>query len=292
METENITFPFDWQEILQEIESRKGIIFMLGATDSGKTTLAKYIISQKLKHIQEIVFIDSDIGQSTLGPPATISMVVVRKTSPPPDKLLPLSMRFIGSVSPSGHLLETVAAVKDLLEKALSWGIGEIIIDTTGMVCGEEGVALKINKIQLIKPNVIVAIQKEKELEDILRLLKFREGFHLYCLRPPPGINTRTTEERRNYRAKKFENYFQGAELKKIYLKNVEFYRFYPFRMKNLILGLLDENLETLSLAIGLRQNTDYLEVITPLIDVKRVRIIHGGSFGIDLNTWREIPVP
>ncbi|HIE43954.1 MAG TPA: hypothetical protein EYP78_04060 [Candidatus Omnitrophica bacterium] len=286
---ESIIFPEEWEDVIEDVVLRKGVFFILGSTDSGKTTLARNIIGRKLEKVEEVAFVDSDVGQSTLGPPATVSMAILRNKFKPLDRLLPLSMRFIGSISPSGHLLETVTAVKALVEKAKGLGVENIIVDTTGMVCGEEATALKTNKINLIQPDVIIAIEKEKELEGILRILEIQRSFKIVHLASPSWINGRSKEERRRQRAMKFRDYFQGSTLESIPLRSVALYRVSPLRFENLILGLIDGNFETLGLGVGVRWKGASLEIITPLKILDNVKIIQGGSFKIDVESGEEI---
>jgi polynucleotide 5'-hydroxyl-kinase GRC3/NOL9 len=64
-----IIAPNEWYAILDTLEKEKGISILLGATDTGKSTLAKFLIFNLCKRGLKVALIDADIGQSFLGPP-------------------------------------------------------------------------------------------------------------------------------------------------------------------------------------------------------------------------------
>ncbi|GAG69828.1 unnamed protein product, partial [marine sediment metagenome] len=66
------------QELLEILSNKKGIIFLLGQTDTGKTTFAKELIKRYLEKNKKVAFIDSDVGQSTIGPPTTIGLKLIK----------------------------------------------------------------------------------------------------------------------------------------------------------------------------------------------------------------------
>ncbi|MBC8389298.1 MAG: hypothetical protein ISS13_00700 [Actinobacteria bacterium] len=59
------------QELLEVLSNKQGIIFFLGQTDTGKTTFAKELINKNVDKNKKVAFLDSAVGQSTVGPPAT-----------------------------------------------------------------------------------------------------------------------------------------------------------------------------------------------------------------------------
>ncbi len=67
-----ITAPKEWYTLLDILGKEKGIAIILGATDTGKSTLAKFLISHLCQRGLKVALVDADIGQSFLGPPATI----------------------------------------------------------------------------------------------------------------------------------------------------------------------------------------------------------------------------
>jgi len=285
----SIHIPPEWEKSLQEITQKKGVTVLLGPTDSGKTTLAKYLVEKEVEKGEEVAFIDGDIGQSTLGPPTTISLATFKSYPLSWDQATPLSMRFIGSTSPSGHLLETVSGIKAMLDKAISLGLNKVIVDTTGMIAGEEALALKVNKVNLLSPTYILALQQEEELEGILQVLEIQKRFLIHRLKPSPQVGKKNQPERKRFRVRKFQEYFQGANSREFNNKEIALYRLSPLKFKNQLLGLLNRNFETLSLGIGREWTRNSLKIITPLANLEEVKIIQGSSLKIDPESGEEI---
>lgn len=65
-----------WDRLLRVLRMQQGTVLLLGATDSGKTTLARYIVESLVLRQLRTALIDADIGQSGIGLPGTISMKV------------------------------------------------------------------------------------------------------------------------------------------------------------------------------------------------------------------------
>ena len=66
----------DWEVLLHKLLQNKGTALIIGATDSGKSTLAKYLVQKLVSQNINVCLIDSDVGQSSLGLPGTICMKV------------------------------------------------------------------------------------------------------------------------------------------------------------------------------------------------------------------------
>lgn len=281
--------PPDWKKPLGEIVRIKGTIVLIGPTDSGKTTLAKYLIQKELQKGRKVAFIDGDVGQSTLGPPSTISLVFLRHLPASWEEILPGAMRFIGSTSPSGYLQEILSAVKAMLDKARSLEPDNVIVDTTGMIAGEEALVLKTHKINLLQPACILALEQEDELEHILAVLEAQQNFPIYRLKPSSHIRKKTPAERSRFRAHKFRVYFQGAVPRNISTKDIALKNLSPSMFKYQLVGLLDDNLEVLNLGIGYQWNEDSLEVITSLSVVGEIRTIKGSPLHLDPQSGEEM---
>jgi len=68
----------EWEGLLRGLLTLKGTAIILGATDSGKSTLARYLIQGLITENVKVSLVDSDVGQSSLGLPGTISMKAFR----------------------------------------------------------------------------------------------------------------------------------------------------------------------------------------------------------------------
>jgi polynucleotide 5'-hydroxyl-kinase GRC3/NOL9 len=100
----------------------KGTLLVIGGVDTGKTTFARYLFRELKARNGRVAFLDGDPGQSTLGPPTTLTMAYdldessIEGTSGMPTRY------FIGSISPSGHMLQTLVGSMRLVQAAYQTG--------------------------------------------------------------------------------------------------------------------------------------------------------------------------
>jgi polynucleotide 5'-hydroxyl-kinase GRC3/NOL9 len=107
----------EWHALLDVLEEEKGIAIILGATDTGKSTLAKFLIFNLCKCGLKVALVDADIGQSFLGPPTTIGFSVF-KSDPNWELLLsPPEIFFVGSTTPEGHFPIHLKGIKRMVDK-------------------------------------------------------------------------------------------------------------------------------------------------------------------------------
>jgi polynucleotide 5'-hydroxyl-kinase GRC3/NOL9 len=290
-----ILAPQEWFDILDSLEKEKGIAILLGATDTGKSTLAKFLISHLCQKGLRVALVDADIGQSFLGPPTTIGLSVFKSH---PDWEIILStpeIFFVGSTTPEGHFQLHLKGIKRMVDRAITYGAGVILVDTTGFVLGEAGKELKKRKIDLLSPRFILALQKSDEIEHILEL--YKENLHYKILRLPLSkqVRTRSMEERRTYRTNKFRDYFKYSEIQELAIEEVRIEGEvldpsgfpipldWSLRINGLLIGLKDSNDETLALGIirNYFEEKKVIRVLTPLRETQRVKTIQLSSLKI-----------
>lgn len=218
--------PKEWNSLFKELE-RGRIIFVIGASDAGKTTFIKFLINEFIKAHKKVAFIDSDIGQSSIGIPTTISSAVLSSAE---DLKSPKthSLYFVGSTSPPGNLLQVAVGIKRTVDIAFKAKPDLLTIDTTGFIGSGAGYELKYQKMSLVQPTHIVAIQKAKELEPLLNLISNSfENIKTLRLKPPSGVKPRSLDERQANRERKFGDYFSNANKLQIKLSQVALRRGY-----------------------------------------------------------------
>jgi len=289
----SITPLAEWDRLIEEIRSQKGLVFILGATHSGKTSLAKYLTYALSQRGERVALLDGDIGQSIFGPPTTLNLALLSPTSDQTgiDRAMaawfPHHRYFVGSNTPAGHFLPLVIGLKKLADKASQWG-GITILDTTGFVTGGAAIELKRRKIELLQPRHIIAIQRSDELEDILAGLPELPILSIHRLPIHPRTRIKTPEERQAYRQRKYAQYFQELTEYQLALDRVRLWSTYrPVKDKlaglpnttGLLLGLNDQ--ENLTIAVGILRDIDpqggRITFIAPPLDPQRIRIIHFG---------------
>lgn len=170
----------------------------MGATDTGKTTLCRYLLSRTSAHVRTGC-VDCDTGQSWIGPPTTEGMTI----HPGPSKPV---LRFVGSTSPRGHLVQTLTGAKRLAEWALEDGARITLIDSPGLVHGRVGIEFQIQMIDLLRPERIIALQRGRELEGVLTNLARHPTIQTHrfpvspAVAPPDGSRTAALPRRAVHR--------------------------------------------------------------------------------------------
>jgi polynucleotide 5'-hydroxyl-kinase GRC3/NOL9 len=274
----------DWLPIIRQLRERRGITLVLGSTDSGKSSFARYLISALLSENIPLSLVDADIGQSSLGLPGTVCMKTFLSREDV-SNYCPDAMVFVGSLNPARKISSMVEGTKSLVEHVRYGGTGTVIVDTTGLITGETGQALKTGKMRAINPEYIVAIQRRGELEHILSLAK---DCCIYRIGASKNARARTRESRIQYRTKKFLEYFQYPTRLEIPLKGREvFYdgRQYDLRGKFIQEGCvvgINHNKDTLALGYvdSFKQNS--MTVITPLNSSERINRVVVGDIVLD----------
>lgn len=210
--------PEAWREsaaaILQE---RSRVILVLGATDAGKSSYCRFLARELVAAGERVAVVDSDIGQKNIGPPAAVTLA--RATGAvEPWATAPEAFYFVGSPNPVGRMLPLVIGTSRLV------GVADapfVIVDTTGYVEGA-GRVLKGYKIEALRPDLIVAIEKAAELESILRSHRV---YRTIRIRPSRKARPRDRSERDLSRRELFGNYFKEARRLELALDDVIFQR-------------------------------------------------------------------
>ena len=183
----------EWEKLLHDLE---GTVFLLGASDCGKTTLARWIAAQ----MGDVITIDGDPGQSVLGPPGTLGLAL-------PDGRIRL--RFTGAFSPSHALLATLTGLRRLLDAAVAEGPEVVLVDSCGYIWSDGGVEFQRRSIEVLRPDAIVAIGRQAEIG---RILAPFPAVQVHRLPPAPAARRRSQGERRRYRAERLARHMEGAE--------------------------------------------------------------------------------
>jgi polynucleotide 5'-hydroxyl-kinase GRC3/NOL9 len=291
----DISAPKEWHALLEVIKEEKGIAVLLGATDTGKSTLAKFLIFNLCQQGFKVALVDADIGQSFLGPPATIGFSIF-KSDPNWQLLLsPPELFFVGAITPEGHFPILLKGVRRMVDKAAASNIDVIFVDTTGFVSGDAGKELKTSKVDLLSPRLIVALQRSDELEPILEHYKGHDLPRIIRLPVSEQVRPRSMEERRIYRTDKFQEYFKHSVVQELAIEQFQFEGEvldpngealpldWALKINGLLIGLKDGNDETL--ALGLVKNSvpekKIVRVFTPLREPERAKTIQLSSLKV-----------
>ena len=278
-------------------------IMVLGGADTGKTSLIEGLINLLIPQ-NKVGIVDCDIGQSHLGPPTTISWGLLENEFTGWEDIVIRDFYFTGHLSPADNLLSALTGLKLIHDKAQKFA-DKIIVDTTGFIERQSGTILKESQIELIKPHIILALQKEKELESILDTFKNAKDLIIYRIDVSEVGKYKNPDERVDYRHKKFTQYFHvlnrlELNLKQIGVRNIganclsinsnhKTGDTQPLKQKqeltNCLISLRDGNNEDIALGIidSIDINNHKIVVLSPLSDENRVKAIVIGNINVTL---------
>jgi polynucleotide 5'-kinase involved in rRNA processing len=103
---------------------------------------------------------------------------------------------------------ETGDATARLVARAAEAGCTRVLVDTSGLVEGSFGLALKRIKIDRVRPDLIIALQRAHECEPIVRL--YENAITVLRL-PAAKAGKRTQAERRRRRQRALDAHLAGA---------------------------------------------------------------------------------
>ncbi len=219
---ENSTIPEEWDVLATQIakEKKKGQLYkvlVLGEVDTGKTFFSTYLANRLLSKVGKTAILDTDTGQSDIGCPGCFGMLVLKKPEVFLADLEPTHQYLIGAHSSGLHFLPALTGLMHMLYKAEK-DADALIIDTTGWVQFDGGRAIKKAKLDMVKPDKVVLMQRGNELEHLVKHLPDEK-----VVRLPVSKKASPTSQmdRKSLRELVSRRYFKGAKEFKIPFKQV-----------------------------------------------------------------------
>ncbi len=221
-------------------------VLLLGGLDSGKSSLARRMLHDALEAGRTGAFLDGDLGQKSVGPPATVCLKHIRaREDLEPERLSSLdALAFVGSTSPQGHLLPLVTGIARLLRRAREEGSDLVVIDTSGMVTGIYGQLVKFHKVEMLEPDLVVGLRRGQELDPVLGVIQRFFSTEVVSLGVHPDVRTTSVEQRAENRTQAMRRYFDG-HLQRFRIKRTVFMPALPplfdlAHLDRLLVGLSD----------------------------------------------------
>jgi polynucleotide 5'-hydroxyl-kinase GRC3/NOL9 len=283
-----IDIPQAWENI--QLGVLKGTILIVGGSDTGKTTFARYLYRLLRSLNRKAAFLDGDPGQSMLGPPTTMTLFYDIELENVFSIENNTRRYFIGSTTPQGHMLSTLVGAARLVQVAKDAGAEIILYDTTGMIDSRQGgVALKNAKIDFLRPTLIFAFQRKQELEPLLTSLRRSHRTKVWDMQTSNLCAPRDHIARKEYRANQFSRYFSHTKLLLVDWTDIAVFPFPLFRI-NRLLALEDSSGFTLGLGIVRRidRSLRKVELLSTLPSLNKVNALRLGDILLDPDTFQD----
>jgi polynucleotide 5'-hydroxyl-kinase GRC3/NOL9 len=287
----NLDIPPSWERI--DLTGLRGTLIVVGAPDTGKSTFAHHLYQQLGREPRRVAFLDGDPGQSTLGPPTTITLAMgqPRHAAFPPAG--PRWRHFVQAISPRGHMLPLIVGAARLIQAAQNADAEFIVYDTTGFVdMAQGGLNLKLAKIELLRPSAVFAIQRDQELEPLLAILCRSHHTRLIELNPSAAIVPRDVPARQAHRASQFGRYFASTRTLVVDWSQLAVLPAPRFAFHQLV-ALQDA--EGFALGLGIVQAADMksrqVTILTTLTSLAGVESLRLGDLTLDPKTFRDQPL-
>ncbi len=291
-----VNIPQEWKQFLQSLDLSRAAttVYVLGGVDSGKSTLCRYLV-ESLSGRYSTALIDCDPGQSFLGPPTTLGMMLYHHAEPMMEKPL---LRFIGATTPTGHLLPALTAIKRLSEKARDFNADVVVLDSSGFALGPVASEFQFHVIDLIRPDHLIALQQNRELEPLLAHFNRHPRMCIHRFGVSSHVIPKTPPQRRFYREKKFQEYFSAARLWRMAYRPLglrgripNFTE--PATYKNRLIALCDRDQFVLTLGIlhHIEIDSGKIQFYAPPFDHRQIAGLHFGSIYVS-RSGQQLLIP
>ena len=234
------------EALVERAVRQKRTVLLVGGLDTGKSTLSRMLLRAGVDAGRPSAFLDADVGQKTVGPPTTISLKAVRSVADLEPETLATAdaLSFVGSTSPQGYLLSVVTGVVALAQRAREGGADLLVVDSGGLVSGISGQILKYHKVEMLRPDLVVGLQRGEELQPLLGVIQRFFSTEVVSLGVHPDVVPTTVEQRAENREAAMRRYF-STELHRWRVKPTVFMPALPpmFNLANLdrlLVGLSD----------------------------------------------------
>ncbi|MEM1583568.1 MAG: Clp1/GlmU family protein [Nitrososphaerota archaeon] len=209
-EVDGNTIPDQWSKAVQEIsESDYSIVMFMGSSDSGKTSLATLGANTFLNAKKTCVYVDLDVGQSSICPPTTIGYVYLKNPLPDISYVKAETMEAVGYTSPMPVMAKHIESSQKLHSSLSSkYVVQNLVIDVDGWINGEGAINHKKELMKVFKPTHLLIIgDTNREIEDICKEF----SIDVRRLPPPIMVRKRSLEARKKLREMMYEKFLRKS---------------------------------------------------------------------------------
>lgn len=261
--------PGDWRAALAAalaavLEARVTVV--IGASDAGKTTLVAALASELAARGERVGVVDSDVGQSEIGPPTTVGLgrIAVRVARLSDAELI--AFQFAGVSSPARDIPGVVEAARRMIDRARAEPFERVLVDTSGLVLGWPGHRLKQEKIAAVDPDLLLFLEREGECAPIAERNAGASRPRVVRLPAHGRPRSRSQVARRQHRIEALAAYLRDARSVSVARSAVELPRGLQWTdVVGGLCGLDDADGNTIALGVVEEVAHDTLKVLAPL---------------------------
>ncbi|WP_287585391.1 Clp1/GlmU family protein [Candidatus Borrarchaeum sp.] len=214
------SIPLEWKELAETLN--KHILpfcaVFFGDVDTGKTTFVTYLANLFYQWGKKTAILSTDLGQ---GFPGLITLYQLETPIIDMAEITPTDAFFVGSTTPDCFENRVMIGSEAMLKKAESLGIEALFVDTTGWVYGFKARELKKSLIQLIQPDLLIVVERERELEHLIR--PFLNSTKVHRMPVSPKIRYRDRTDRKFLRESMLSKQLSGSDTITFHFKEVSF---------------------------------------------------------------------
>lgn len=261
------TIPESWRQAAETLGQTHGTTVILGDVDAGKSTLCTFLANRCLRSGVKIRIIDGDIGQADIGPPTTTSRSTVSGNIFSLQELEPETAYFIGTTSPYSVEEKHIQSIERLNQKVPNRDT-ITIVNTDGWIREEKAVEHKIQLLTTLRPDLILGLSREHELETILDL----QSSPVLGLEASKFSKTRTREERKKTREEAYRRFLENPTTLEVRINKVKLRMFDQpqqqrldkrFSHRGTLAGLLDSEGSLISIGRVLELRDGVIRITT-----------------------------
>jgi polynucleotide 5'-kinase involved in rRNA processing len=155
-------------------------------------------------------------------------------------EIMPTDAFFVGSTTPDCFENRVMIGTEAMIKKAESLGIEALFVDTTGWVYGFKARELKKSLIELIQPDLLVVIERERELEHLIR--PFFNSLKVLRMPVSPKIRYRDRTDRKFLRESMLSKQLSGSDTITFHFKEISFFNSF-LNTGEIVTGTLSEKI-------------------------------------------------
>jgi len=155
--------------------------------------------------------VDADVGQSEIGFPTTVGLGRATADLRRVGDAVRVAMSFAGVTSPARNMVGVLVATRRMVDRARVDHFQRVLVNTGGLVAGEGGRFLKQAKIDLLDPDLVIALAPPGQLAPILRPYEGRARPRILDVPPLSAPRRRSTCARARFRDERLDRALEGA---------------------------------------------------------------------------------